>query len=445
MTKSIDGYPHPITGVYIHPLPHESSVSCILRIAWLNEIPVHIVRQLFRGKGRNCRDSLFDHGLVVKEVVSNNLGWNLPTSFEDLINNSFQLRDVFFSSSFRICPICMEYGYHSYWHQFILLKTCPIHGCEISNTCMNCGKLLPTIGFSSDLFRFPYICRGCGLPYSGGLLPNSPGEGVKEHGTEVAAKFMELTNWLTKFDCKSRPYINAISNYPVKFRFGLQRYKLEIALMDNPPPISFGVSNRSCVDVLNWKIKMIKTWSQKALTSKQPDFSRITSVLKVVLRRLSFVVFGTLDSPLQRRFHKIMRSACQFQIFGELSALQHAYVEFCNSFVIGLDCDNCHCYKNVYLSSLPDVDLPQWETRLPRVALRNIFFAIFVAYYHKWNKFLSIFPDTMICDWKRDRDLIGYQYSISADGVSTGYVAFPKMDNFPYKGISPWRIRSADV
>lgn len=423
------------------PLPHESSVSCMLRVSWHNELQGSLLHRLFSGRTGGYLENPLYFGWISRSVVAANLGWVLPTDVEILIHKQFRFcANLLFSERLRICPICMECGYHSYWHQLLALEVCPVHGCEIASVCQSCGGLLPNYGFNGELFDHPYICRTCHFPYSGAPLQNFPGEDFDEHRSQLKVAFSDLEAWFRRYTPLSIADVVSYPYGPKHFRFGLRRLRTELLLRANPPSFSVWLLGNPHVEILPWTIHMVQRWSTKSMTRREPDFRSLTSVLKIVLRRLGYFVFGDFDSPLQRDIHKALRFSQPFQIFSsELSAVQHAYVEFCNRFVTGLGYDSCSWHRHICLSSLPELDLPLWEGRLPRLVLRNILFAMFAAYFHEWVRKLSGSQGTMSIWQYKDRDLIGFVCSQNVHGATTGYVAFPKVVGLPCHRLPPWR------
>lgn len=423
------------------PLPHESSVSCMLRVSWNNELQGSLLHRLFSGRTGSYLATPLYFGWISRPVVAANLGWILPTEVEILIHKQLRFcANLLFSERLRICPICMEYGYHSYWHQLLTLGACPVHGCEITGVCQSCGGSLPIYGFNGKLFDHPYICEICHSPYSGAPLQNFPGENFDEHRSQLEVAFSDLEAWIRRFTPLSIADVVSDHYGPKYFRFGLRRLRTELLLRANPPSFSVWLLGNPHVETLPWTIHMVRRWSAKSMTRREPDFRSVTSVLKIVLRRLGYFVFGAFDSPLQRNIHKTLRLSQPYQIFSsELSAMQHAYVEFCNRFVIGLGHDGYPWYSRISLSSLPELDLPLWEGRLPRLVLRNILFAMFAAYFHEWVRNLSRSQGTMTVWTYKDRDLIGYICSQNVHGTTTGYVVFPKVVGLPCHRLPPWR------
>ncbi|KPB06370.1 hypothetical protein [Bacillus sp. CHD6a] len=52
------------------------------------------------------------------------------------INKKYQ---IYISTKVRFCPICINRGYHSYLHQFTLLKECIFHKEKLYSRCPNCN------------------------------------------------------------------------------------------------------------------------------------------------------------------------------------------------------------------------------------------------------------------------------------------------------------------
>lgn len=150
------------SGRDLTPLAYESSISCILRLAWRN---------------------VFDHTTIMRHLSSQNnrfrldqsklfdqVGWSLCD--DSLLE--FNLKPnidctKWLAKQFRYCPICLEYGYHSYLFQCSYFSKCPLHNVELSTHCQNCGSATPINQFSKELFKKPYYCHVCLKPISGAV------------------------------------------------------------------------------------------------------------------------------------------------------------------------------------------------------------------------------------------------------------------------------------
>ncbi|REE67011.1 hypothetical protein A8990_14520 [Paenibacillus taihuensis] len=68
--------------------------------------------------------------------------------------------ETWFPKSLRWCRQCMSVGYHSWLHQFSLIKRCPIHMTELITQCPTCNKSIPFLISDTSLGN-PFTCK-CG-------------------------------------------------------------------------------------------------------------------------------------------------------------------------------------------------------------------------------------------------------------------------------------------
>ncbi|CAB3662909.1 hypothetical protein LMG3441_00655 [Achromobacter kerstersii] len=67
----------------------------------------------------------------------------------------------------RVCPMCMERGYHSVLHQIMCIRSCPIHNQPLTRYCPSCIKPFTAFGLLSTTLGSPWSCRYCKWPHAG--------------------------------------------------------------------------------------------------------------------------------------------------------------------------------------------------------------------------------------------------------------------------------------
>lgn len=60
---------------------------------------------------------------------------------------------MYFRDYLAYCPICIEKGFHSIFHQFSLLHHCPFHQLSLLKVCSDCGEKIPYILNTSNTVR----------------------------------------------------------------------------------------------------------------------------------------------------------------------------------------------------------------------------------------------------------------------------------------------------
>lgn len=97
-------------------------------------------------------------------------GWSCPDVVELRIER-LPWRELLFEERFRYCPICLECGYHSVWHQFRKLSLCPLHDVPLISQCFYCGEVTsPLSDYKKSLHR-PFACNLC-KGYLAGAAPD---------------------------------------------------------------------------------------------------------------------------------------------------------------------------------------------------------------------------------------------------------------------------------
>ncbi|MGM0883097.1 MAG: hypothetical protein ACQEXQ_18925 [Bacillota bacterium] len=104
----------------------------------------------------------FDEDLLIK-VLSYNLIENNKATITLLLHSLKHFRELphtWFAKHVRWCAECLSSGFHSWFHQFILVQKCPYHGTKVIEKCPNCRKEIPFM-ISNKRLSNPFTCT-CG-------------------------------------------------------------------------------------------------------------------------------------------------------------------------------------------------------------------------------------------------------------------------------------------
>src|ERR1700733_9811294 len=131
-------------GRELMPLPHESSASALMRLAWRSVLTPEDIRSLCYGHRYGRReDSFFQQQLIDSKRVFAATGWEVPSPDEAGMLGALEpTRDAWLSDCFRFCTICLEGAYHSYWFQFEPLLYCPVHAVPLTTLCPRCARVV---------------------------------------------------------------------------------------------------------------------------------------------------------------------------------------------------------------------------------------------------------------------------------------------------------------
>ncbi|MHA6251161.1 TniQ family protein [Oceanobacillus sp. CAU 1775] len=92
-------------------------------------------------------------GLSIKEVNRRNINM-LTNIMEEGSSN------LYFHSHLKICPECIKIGYHSIFHQFSLVHSCPFHNISLVEGCPECSRVM-YYRLSDKDTKEPFRCK-CG-------------------------------------------------------------------------------------------------------------------------------------------------------------------------------------------------------------------------------------------------------------------------------------------
>lgn len=122
-----------------------------------------IKNHIIGGRWRELRNlSGFDYGALTLALDYNLIEHN-RTAISNIISPLHYCKeriDSWFKPHLRWCEHCMNTGYHSWLHQFIMVHTCPNHDEHLLESCPSCGKQIPFL-LSNKQLSAPFTCR-CG-------------------------------------------------------------------------------------------------------------------------------------------------------------------------------------------------------------------------------------------------------------------------------------------
>lgn len=193
MSAAFVHQPHASRGLNqdLSPLPHESILSSLWRFAWRNSLNG---QQLLRHCSQRAVFSsalrpLFEEICLDRFALAS--GWKLGEAelmcgLDDPISWSSQL---------RYCPVCLEHGYHSYWHQSLHIATCPLDGTPLETTCHYCRNQLPEYGLNRPLLERSYVCPRCHKPIAGVWPSIELRLSFHDRDRELSQVFSPLDHW----------------------------------------------------------------------------------------------------------------------------------------------------------------------------------------------------------------------------------------------------------
>ncbi|MCM3625779.1 TniQ family protein [Paenibacillus glycanilyticus] len=162
---------------------YETPWSIFEKLAFSNRVERNDILRFFGGndvkkiKNPNIGDSrreLIQLSGFNTDLLNNVLNFDLIGNCQQSINsliepfkNFHEPLDQWFPKVLHWCPACLSKGYHSWFHQFILIKNCPFHGTVLHDCCPKCGGHIPFL-LSDKGLSYPFTCV-CGYSLSSSI------------------------------------------------------------------------------------------------------------------------------------------------------------------------------------------------------------------------------------------------------------------------------------
>lgn len=210
MSQMEEGSRHPMTAVKYtwdaaRCVPYESTWSVLQKFARLNACNTRDIQREFgfaskRVHPHNWSDrdrDLNGWGALDPKTLQRSLGLSdvqLTTAVASTYIRIDEAR-VLASRLLRVCPECIQTGFHSPLHQLLFIRECPIHRAMLNTSCFECGKSNSAYSLVRGSFITPYGCGECGTVWR--KVDNT----VSHQSPEVAQQSLimsEIAEWLTK-------------------------------------------------------------------------------------------------------------------------------------------------------------------------------------------------------------------------------------------------------
>lgn len=416
-------------------LPSESLFSILTIIGWQYALPAHELFRLVSSKKSFSRA----FGFLKKDWIDDS---KIYTNFGIESNKSGEFNTLasmqecskyWFSQQLRICPVCLESGYHSYWFQLNDLICCPIHGCLLHSQCNSCGVLLPSYSFSKELFRDPFFCSSCGGPISGAAPNFVEIEEFRSHRADIEFRFSEFEKWSKGFgDMSCFHKFARISCNNSLFWISNDYLNRQVGRYYHPVPASVIVqSSGLCFDLVCWRVQMLDI--QGYNNSGSVNYDRYNNVWRVFMRRIRYWIFGGMGSArlgeLYRKYQIIDRDAVDLSNW---NVLEFSLMLFRD--MLGIWWTNTKRETtDTALARFPN-GVSLWKKRLPRVGLLYLLLANFsglVVMIDRLSKERKKFKLSAIRAMENKWAVSTFDYSPS--GLATGVLALPVIVGFPVR------------
>ncbi|QIE29066.1 hypothetical protein SBC2_71420 (plasmid) [Caballeronia sp. SBC2] len=175
-------------------VPYESVYGAVTRAAYrfpLNQSTLRTSFQCCPGPHTS-----FYRADLFQGPRSDELGWQRAiTEQTDALGTGDSLADHMFAIRLIFCPICLQYGYHSYLFQLFWLPICPLHRCRLTSQCQACGAPTRLFDFEASLLKRPYMCLQCNCPLAGAPINVADMAFFVDHDNDLRRNMGGLNAW----------------------------------------------------------------------------------------------------------------------------------------------------------------------------------------------------------------------------------------------------------
>jgi len=285
-----------LTGHELPPLTDESAYGVLLRISELNGLSASQVDRVFLASmAQRVRLNSHDSPAAIRNPFESLLGWHWQPAEPSLAPCLASLGSILWSGRFRYCPLCMDAGYHSVWHQFKPLSICPIHACMVSEKCAYCRREIGEYRLTPQRLARGFACGKCGQPFSGAAFDLDRHVAWRQQSNEIETRTAPFANWWS--EAPHRLVFLAVARKQiVGSDYNLQRVDDEVwtgAIQSvHPFPIGCKAQNRN-VFFVTWQIRpALRGSSPREYPSRRGGSSsgRVKRVYCAFLRRLKCTI-----------------------------------------------------------------------------------------------------------------------------------------------------------
>lgn len=388
MKNYIEGW----AGTQWPPAAHESSFSVCLRLSWRNVWNAKKISLNLTGKGlANPAKSFLTSEWIRKTPISG-AKWEIPNEYEcNIVRNLGNSTSMFFAHRLRVCPLCFGDGFHSSWHQFKLLKFCPLHSCELVERCQQCLCDLAEYRLSKELFDAPYRCGECG-GFIAGVEPQI--ETFLKHREEVNSdrSYDPIVDWFRLSE--SHLFLFRSATKCTKLVNGINYARKAALLIDFadelhsfPAELSHNFRNPG-LTLLAWNIRA-QVESNTGYLPNRREVERMG-----VNRRMARVLYVLTVRRLQAWVQTAHTAGDLADAIGRISTSQELELEHLSTRAIAYVLFRAYFESwpryftagnfetvNFRFNSCPPFQLYLYERREPRLAYYAIYFAIYAELY----------------------------------------------------------------
>lgn len=279
------------------PLPGESMVSSLWRFSWRNGLSTkELLNFCTKANGYDKDGTAYSHTRFDADVFLDASGWMYPPHELQIFGEARERsRSLWWSNSFRYCPICLEHLYHSFWHQSNFLSHCPIDGAPLLEKCYCCGECLPAYGFHRKVLSKPYVCLACKNAISGIKVSLEARLAIQRRKNEFKRIFDVVERWWIDSSEARAEMARLLPSRKAQVAAPWLRPDVSIrqwVIDRQPPPKELPISTRTLPSlvVLKWKVSLAPDdpttfiWARRQ--SRHEKLNLALQVYRATIRRL---------------------------------------------------------------------------------------------------------------------------------------------------------------
>jgi len=424
-------------GSHLGPLAHESSLSVFWRFAWRNALDANTMQSIVTKSGFDLYgNSLLSFSWLQAHLLPGRSPLRREVRALQILS---KVENVFFSKNLRICPLCLECGYHSFWHQLKDLIWCPLHNCGMLRDCVSCGAPLGVYGFTKASMQWRYRCEQCGESMCGADVTLEKHMDFRDSVQNIESVFGPLSDYLERSAVQIEVLRKIGASHLQLKRYEAwcvpERFYRTIAFSNIPlRPICLGRAPEALTSI-SWCITMREGWGTLSENGRKISLMRRRRaggayISTVHLLRKWLLASLSGDSPLRQK--KIDRSKQQIDVrdwSDELLAYHLMRCVFEPTYRESIS--EQFSVKGLQQRFFADPQFNTVDGREPRQAWRSLFLGLFAILF--WMIRRSRKSGVLTLDNLRASvlDMVPMCESSNMENQLRGTVFFPTIPNLP--------------
>ncbi|MCG5262772.1 hypothetical protein EM868_20835 [Cupriavidus gilardii] len=413
-----------VAGVDLIPLPYESSVSLLLRLAYWNRLRPSDFASLGITVKRSHQTPLHldaQGRRRLRELTHWRVDPREAWLFHLLQHTHMLLPGL------RFCARCLASGYHSYFFQLACIARCPLHQEVLWNDCPCCGFALQSDFSRRGIFAAPYYCPSCDRPLGLHVATADSFLMLRRRADTMADVLLPPWLWIKRVAAMRR-VIPALfqADFGRPLRPALASCQGSVLCMVRPADCIYPTT---AMTVLTWNLRRGPRWDQGSEVKRK----RLAMVYRATLRSLRrwIEASGTPDraqEPLMTSSATATTKAGGDSAASDMARAARAYELL--RYAVERRRDGTTVHADVAGAE------PAWDFRIvdrslqdmPRLPLRAVFLGMFAESYLRLEGREDDYSAATE-GVRTDAELVLCGGLV--DGIRWGFVCFPRIAGLP--------------